>query len=394
MTTDHDAELLASELHELVDGIAPDRGAGLHRTQRAIARRARNRRATMGAAGAAVALVAAIVFVAVDRDTESSQRPTGTTTTPTAATPVTPAPTTSTTVPGSPILSTIPAVDQLPAAKASYRKTFAWGTADDEVAFHTPQGEGASGGPLAFTATGFGDIQLLDHSTSRIVRFSHGASSATQIALASPAVTAAAFDVNGHVIVATVGDVAEFGPDGTRLGNWPGISQVPITSLSIIDDFVYSVTDHNTRTPLLREIGPNFTYTRLFNAVPEPTPVTVDIHPEESRTFTLKVSATGREYRITASDAFVAVRSARLLRDGTLAFVLQFPSSDNGQSPDSPSTYLLGRIDAAGHAQYRTITASIGYLVNGPEFVIGDDALAVMSSTTTGGVTVSYYLFD
>ena len=91
MTNDRDAEFLASELHELVDGIAPDRGAGMQRTQRAMARRTRNRRASMGAAGAAVALVAATVFVAVDRDTESSQRPIGTTTTSSVSTPATPA---------------------------------------------------------------------------------------------------------------------------------------------------------------------------------------------------------------------------------------------------------------------------------------------------------------
>ncbi|MDQ1535104.1 MAG: hypothetical protein QOF28_2865 [Actinomycetota bacterium] len=395
MTNDRDTDLLGSELHDLVDGIAPDRGAGMQRAQRAIARRARNRRLSAGAAGAAVALVAATVFVVVDRaDRDATVGPAATTTqssAPTSSTTV-PSPTTRATLPGSPIESALPELSQIPAAKAAYSKTFPWGAADDEVAFHTPQGEGASGGPLAFTATGYGDIQMLDHSTSRIVRFYHGVSSATHIALASPAVTAAAFDGNGHVIVATIGDLAEFGPDGARLGNWPGISPVAITELSIVNDFVYSVTDHSTRTPLLRQIGPNFTYSRLFNTVPEPIPVTVDNNKARLVTFT--VTASRREYRITTSDTFVGVPTTRLLPDGTLVFVLQLPSTDSGQSPDAPTTYVLVRIDPDGGTHYETIAASGGYLVNGPEFVINGDAIAVMGSTTSGGVTVSYYPFD
>jgi hypothetical protein len=391
MTNDRDTDLLGSELHDLVDGIAPDRAAGMHHAHRAIARRARNRRLSAGAAGTALALVAATVFVVVDRaDRDATVGPAATTTqssVPTSSTTV-PPPTTRATVPGSPIESGLPELTQIPAAKAAYSKTFAWGAADNEVAFHTPQGEGASGGPLAFTATAFGDVQLLVHSTSRIVRFYHGVPSATHIALASPAVTAAAFDGNGHVIVATVGDLAEFGPDGARLGNWPGISPVAITELSIVDDFVYSVTDHSTRTPLLRQIGPNFTYSRLFNTVPEPIPVTVDNNAARLVIFT--VTDGGRQYRITTANTFIGVLSPRLFPDGTLAFVLQLPSA----GPDSPTTYVLVRIDPDGGSHYETFTASMGYLVNGPEFVIRDDALAVMSSTTTGGVNVSYYPFD
>jgi hypothetical protein len=67
--------------------------------------------------------------------------------------------------------------------------------------------------------------------------------------------------------------------------------------------------------------------------------------------------------------------------------------SGSGHEDDAMS-YVLGRIDRAGHAKYTTFAAATGYLIHGPELVVNDDGLGVLGSTTTDGVTVSYYPFD
>ena len=254
--TDDDMKFLGDELHELADGISPSSSsAARDRARHGIARRARNRRAAAGAAGVVV-LVAGTVFFAVDRDTKDSRRPLGTTTSSESTAPTSTSSTAapSTTVPGSPIVSTIPALGELPAATASYAQGFSWvsdrgrggGPNDGNVAFRTPQGEGASGGPLAFTATADLNIAMLDHSSSRIVRYSHGASPAVHLSLTSPAVTAAAFDSKGRVIVATVGDIAVFHADGSLLAEFPAMSIDAITQLEVDGGgLVYSVVLSN-----------------------------------------------------------------------------------------------------------------------------------------------------
>ena len=186
--------------------------------------------------------------------------------------------------------------------------------------------------------------------------------------------------------MATVGDVAEFSPDGTRLGNWPGLSQVPITS-SIVGDFVYSVSDPSTRTPLLRETGPNFTYSPLFNAAPETAPVTFDNNVMLTRDLH---GDRRREAVPITTDTLSGSGHAAVARTG------RWHSCCNAHDRHRLADDLRARSHRPRrrHGHYETITAPMGYLVNGPEFVINDDALAVMSSTTTGGVTVSYYPFD
>ena len=347
-----------------------------------------------GAAVVLVAVVGATVFIAVDDDAKDSQRPISTTTPSVTSAPSTTAapPTTHATVPGSPIVTLLPPF--FPFADVSYTQTFSWGTGNDQVAFHTPQGEGASGGPLAFTVDAQGHIQMLDHSSARIVRFDGSASavphaaSAVPIALAGPAVTAAVFDAKGRVIVATVGDVAVFAPDGKRIGNFPGMSLNAITALEVDGKFVYSVAENRTRTLLLRDDGNGYFDTR--DAEPEPPEIAVDLN-RETYVLTMTVE-NGREYRIRASMTVAAVRAVRVLPDGTLTFVLATnPGEDAG--PDRIDTFIVGRIAADGQAQYESVTASMGYLLNGPEFVINDDGIGVMGSTTTGGVTVSYYPF-
>jgi hypothetical protein len=389
--TDDDMKFLGDELHELVDGIGSTSSAAARdRARRGIARHQRNRRAAAGAA-AAVVVIAGIAFVAVDRDSKDSRQPIGTTTTPTSAPTTTSSSTTapSTTVPGSAIVSTIPALSELPAATASYTKTFAWGTGDDQVAFHTPQGEGASGGPVAFTATAAGDIVMLDHSSSRIVRFEHGTPAANHIALASPAVTAAVFDKQGRVIVAAVGDLAVFSPDGSVLAEFPGLSVDAINKLEVVDQSVYSVPeDGKTRTLLLRDEGGGYKATRGAKPEPRAIPVAID----DSRR-SLSIAANGRQYRITANAAVYAVTAVKELPDSALTFVLQLDQLGNPDA-DAPLNYVIGHIDSAGHATYAKVSAATGYLINGPGFVINDDGVAVMGSTTTGGVTVAYYPFS
>ena len=389
MTTDRNTDLLASELHDLVDGITPRSStAARDRARRGIARRQRNRRASI-AAGGVVVLVAAVTFVAVDRSHGGSTvGPVGTTTQPSVSTSAaTTAPAIPNRLPGSPITSTVPPLSELPAAHVSYSQAFAWGTGGDQVAFHTPQGEGASGGPAAFSADGAGNIAMLDHSNSRIVHFEQHAYPPTHIALASPAVTAAVFDRKGRVFVATVHDVAVFGPHGDSEGSWNGISNDMISGLEVVDNHLYA-TNGNSRTLLLRPSGPG--YAPVDHAAPEPAPIQVS-GIDDTRAHLLTVSAAGREYRI--STGLTDLLTVKLLPDGSLVFVVGPVQSDSGHQ-NEPLTYVLARIDRAGHAKYTTFAAATGYLIHGPELVVNSDGVAVMGSTTTGGVTVSYYPFD
>jgi hypothetical protein len=389
MTNDRDADLLASELHDLVDGITPDRGAGMQRAQRTITRRARNRRTAVGA-GAVVVLVAATVFVAVDRETKDSQRPIGTSAPSVTSSPTTSTTTTSTTVPGSPILSTIPPLSDLPAATAAYSKTFAWGTADDQVAFQVPHGEGVSGGPIAFTADAAGNIVMLDHSNARLVQWRNNTASAIPIALADPGVTAAVFDDQGRVIVAN-SELAVFGPDGAKQGSWTnlGTNGVPYGQLEADAGRVF-VTGGGGRTPVLRDDGAG--YVAVRNGTSEPDLVSFpDWDSPEDPSMTITMPSGGRKYEITGATGVRLVPARTRLTDGSLVFVM--PGFSNGNA-DQSLPYIVGRIDSAGHASYRTVNTSGGYLVNGPEFVFKLDGFAVMGSTTTDGVTVSYYPFD
>jgi hypothetical protein len=275
-------------------------------------------------------------------------------------------------------------VSELPAATASYSKSFAWGTADDQVSFHTPQGEGASGGPIAFTADAAGNIVMLDHSSSRIVRFEHGSAAADHIALADPGVTTAVFDAKGRVIVAN-SRLAVYGSGGKTEGSW---DLTTIGRLEVDGPNVYETRKDHTRMLQLRDNGSR--YVPVENATLLPAAVEVDV-VSDRHTAAFTVSATVTRYRITTHDATRYLAAARTLPDGSLVFVL---TPEQGViDTDQPTTYVVGRIDRSGHAQYQTVAASTGYLVNGPGFVINDDGLAVMGSTTTGGVTVSYYPF-
>jgi hypothetical protein len=273
-----------------------------------------------------------------------------------------------------------------------YRKTFPWGTAYNEVAFHTPAGEGASGGPMAFTADAAGNIVLLDQSNSRLVRQTSGTGSTADVALASPAVTAAAFDSRGRVIVASLADVAVFGPTGHAEGAWKALPVAGgrIDRLEIDRNTVYAVdysaTLQRTRTPLLRDDGSG--YARVADTAPEPDPIVVD-EVADLNFGVIQITAGGRNYRI--STALKDLRSVRLLPDRALVFVVGTVQSGSGHA--APVRYTLVRIDADGHAHYGTITASVGYLNGGPAFDITNDGVAVMGSTTAGGVTVSYYRF-
>jgi hypothetical protein len=384
MTTDDDMRTLHDDLHELADAVAPaSASTARDRARRGIARRARNRRAAVGA-GAAVVLIAATVFFAVDRDTKDSQRPIGTTTPSVTSAPTTTS-TTTTTVPGSPILGTIPAVSDLPAATASYAKTFGWGTGDDQVAFHTPQGEGVSGGPIAFDADGAGNITILDQSNSRVVHFERVASPAQHIALADPGVSAAVFDDNNRVVVANSElAVFSFWPRGQKEDAWDPLGS--IGRLEVDAGTVYEVHD-NTRLPRLRFDGSR--YVPVANPTLIPTAVQVDV-VSDRHIAAMTATASGQQYRIATADSILGLHEVKQYPFGPLVFVLAFEQSNT----DQPDTYVIGRIDRDGNALYQTVHASWGYLVNGPQFVLNGLGVAVMDSTTTGGVTVSYYPFD
>jgi hypothetical protein len=256
-----------------------------------------------------------------------------------------------------------------------------------------------SGGPIAFEADGAGNIMMLDQSNSRVVHFEQHSYPAEHLALASPAVTAAAFDQYGHLFVATVTDLAVFGPQGQAEGSWTGISKTSITSLEVVDHRVYaldvspyrSAERRNTRRLLLRPSGSG--YVAVRDSAPEPADIAVDVNIDTApHVVTMRVSASGRQYRISTTNPITFVRAVRLQADGTLTFVLGLECC--GQGPDQPGKFVLGRISRSGLAHYETIPVSVGYLVNGPGFVINGDGVAVMSSTTTGGVTVSYYRFN
>jgi hypothetical protein len=389
MTNDHEMNHLSDELHDLADGIAPASSAARDRARRGIARHSRNRRAAVSAA-AAVVVVTAAVFVVVDRESTDSGQPIGTTE-PTASS--APGTTTPPTTAGSPILSTVPPLNELRAATAAYEKPFPWGTKPGQVAFQVPRGEGVSGGPVTFTADAAGNIVLLDQSNSRLVRLDQGAASARAIAGLSPAVTAATFDDQGRVIVATVSDLAVYGPNGQAEGAWQGISKGGSTIYRLEVDgrrvysAAFSVDNLKTRTLLLSDDGSGYVAAR--DAAPEPDPITVDV-VDDTQVGLMRISAGGIEYRITTG--FKDLRAVTLRPDGSLVFVAGVAQSGIADVNTS-YTYVLGRIDRAGHARYETVKTPYAYLEYGPKFDITGDGVAVMGSTTTGGLTVSYYPF-
>jgi hypothetical protein len=406
MTSDDNVKTLSNELHELADDLAPSSSNARDRARRGIARHSRNRRAALGA-GVAVVVIATTTVFAVGRTDRDSQRPLGTTPRVTVPTPpnvvvTSTAPTTAPPgqpTPGSPVLASVPPIGDLTAMPSSYAKTFPWGTGPGEVAFHTPQGEGASGGPVAFSADAAGNIVMLDHSSGRIVRLQNGTDSSNPIAV-SPAVTAAVFDSEGRVIVATVGDVAVYLPSGALQHDFSTVSQTPITRLQIVGKYVFSVSDTYQRTALLQDNGTGYSPPEGdFQGgpqpprQPDPREIEVIVNPDRHVVImSVSGTGTGTQYEIATADAIRTVDAERVLADGTLVFVLTL---DSGVGTDPvPTKYVVGRIDAEGHARYQTVSASAGYLVNGPGFVINDDGLAVMGSTAAGGATVSYYPFN
>jgi hypothetical protein len=388
MTSDHNVKTLGDELHDLAADLAPSASGARDRARRGIARHTRNRRAAL-ASGAAVVVIAAVTVIAVDRDPSAARRPAGTTrsvastTAPSTSTaPTTAAPGQPT--PGSPVLASVPPIGDLTALPSSYTKTFPWGTGPGEVAFHTPQGEGASGGPVAFSADSGGTIALLDHSAGRLVRLQNGADSSDPIAV-SPAVTAAVFDSRGNIIVATVGDVAVYLPSRVLQNDFGALSTTAIMRLQVVGNLVFSVSENSQYTLLLADDG-----TGYAPAHRDVEPMQVIITPDR-HAVTMSGLHGDTQYEIASADAIRAVDTERVLSDGTLAFVLTL---DSGVGTDpGPTTYVVGRIDAEGHARYQTVSATAGYLVNGPELVLNNDGLAVMGSTTAGGATVAYYPF-
>jgi hypothetical protein len=285
--------------------------------------------------------------------------------------------------------------DHVATATALYRTVFPWGIGPGEVAFHTPAGEGASGGPAAFTADAAGNIVLLDHSNSRLVRRRAGSPSTVPIALPSPAVTAAAFDAQGRVVVASLFDIAVFDPTGHVLVSWTPVSHTGTTvrgiyGLEVDGDRVYSVDysfiNNRTRRLVLRDSGSG--YAVVQNAPTEADAIVA--HEVADLNYgVIDITAAKTQYRITTG--LKDLRSVRFRPDGSLVFILGNVQSDSGHP--EPQPYVLARIDPNGDAHYGAITASTGYLNGGPVFDITDDGVAVMGSTTAGGVTVSYYRF-
>ena len=398
--TNDDMTNLGDELRDLAGGAAPvSTAAARDRARRGIARHQRNRRAAFTGTAAVVIVVATVTF-AVGRDHDNARPPVGTiepttahTTAPSTsiAPTTTNAPTTTTSAPKGPFTLTVP--PDLSAAPTSYSSVFPWGTGPGEVAFHTPQGEGASGGPSAFSADHLGNIVMLDHSNSRIVSDPEDESAFSRpIALASPAVTAAAFDADGRVIVATVADLAVFGRDGKAEGAWAGMAKAGegIYKLEIDGDRVYSVESSadgpgpTLRRLVLRDTGSG--YEAVRDATPEPMAITISV---EQNLLTLKVASTGVEYRIATG--FTDVRAVSLRADGTLVFVGGIQQSEDNGNLDLPLTYVIGRIDRSGHGEFAKITSSTGYTMGGMQARVTEDGVAVMGSTTNAGVTISYY---
>ena len=132
-------------------------------------------------------------------------------------------------------------------------------------------------------------------------------------------------------------------------------------------------------------------YHAVPNAVPELDPITVHVL-EGRHVVEVTLPGSGVDYELTTG-TLNDVRAISVRPDDSLVFVLGFEQHGLTDA-DQAQTYVLGRIDRAGHATYAKVSAAMGYLVNGPGFVINDDGIAVMGSTTTAGVTVSYYPFN
>jgi hypothetical protein len=396
-----DLRPLGDELQDLAADVTPTASATNHardRARRRITRHRRNQRAAIAGLATVVIAVGATAAVALDRDARRSAPPAHETTVEPTTTTSTVAPAPSeppTTAPpaASPVHTSVPDWSTIPAANPVYAQHFSWGTGDNQVAFHTPQGEGASGGPSAFTADGAGNVVMLDHSNSRLLASTRQADVPIHIDGLTPAVTAAVFDSQGRVIVASVDALYVYGPDGRPEGSWPHITNDAhgIYELEVDGAGVYwrhggldAAQGGATRTALLRDDGSG--YVAATDQSPEPDEITGRI---DSNLTTLHVTATGFEYLITTTDT--DVRAARALPDGSFVFVLG--RRQPGVGSPALDTYVVGYIGRDGHARYSTIDAPTGYLVNGPVFDIGDDGVAVMSSTIADGATVAYYQY-
>jgi hypothetical protein len=290
----------------------------------------------------------------------------------------------------------VPPVGQLPLARAAYTVPFAWGRGDGQVAFAVQGGEGASGGPATFLADRRGEIVLFDHSNARILVRSDGEAPFTRtVDMPSPAVTAAVFDSHARLIAAFYNDLVVFdAQNGATLGSFPGAgpSGPEITRLAVVGSTVYSVAEDGTLTAELHDDGAGY-HRAPGNTPLERGAVTLAFH-QSSSTLDVEVAGSGRHYTFTFTGTGAAgiadVPAARALPDGSLVLVVS--SARHGMpNLDQVRQYEIVRVDATGHASSTRVDASGGYLTNGAEFAIAEDGVAVMSSTATGGVTVSYY---
>jgi hypothetical protein len=407
MTTEPDADALASGLQDLAGGITPDHRAGIARARRTIARRARNRRIMVGGIAAiAVIAVGTTALALAGRSPDHSARPLDQNPQPivtsepssTSVTTTTTAPTTTSTlsgtiVPSGGIFRITPIQPDTPSATPVYTQDFPWGRGPGQVAFSVPKGEGASGGPAAFTATADGTVALFDQSNARIVtRSASNPASSLPLGLVS-GVTAATFDARGRLIVALYNDLAVYGPDGTKQAAFPGPgpSGTEITRLVVYGATVYSVAPDLSLTAVLRDDGTG--YSPTHDAALEAAALTITIEPGH-HVAGIAVAGGGRQYGIGGPDALLIrdVPAARLLPDGSLVFAMGFYEGAS-PPPDQPEIYIVGRIHSGDHMRFDVVRPSAGYLVNGPEFVLDNDGYAVLGSTIASGATVSYYRY-
>ncbi|HEX4491090.1 MAG TPA: hypothetical protein VH914_07795 [Acidimicrobiia bacterium] len=400
-----DPRSLRAELHDLASDVAASSGATTRardRAHRGIVRHRRNQRAAVAGLATVVVLAGVTAAFALGHDSRHSAPPAHDTTT------VAPSTTTTTAVANTAPPSTlpfvnrspyaVPSVDQLTPANAVYSAPFAWGKADNQVSFATTGGEGASGGPAAFLADRVGNKELFDHSNGRLVFEPKGMAPYTRtLDLPSPAVTAAVFDGNAQhrLIAAFYNDLVVYDAfDGSKIGSFPGAgpSGPEITRLVVARSTVYSVAEDGALTAELHDDGSGYV-PASDNAPLEPGAITITFHAPASQ-LDLSVSGNGRQYSFTGTDSVstIDVRAARALPDGSLVLVLTAVQSDVSD-PDRPRMYEIVRVDASGNATYTRVDAPVGYLIYGAEFVIDDTGVAAMSSTITGGVTISYYPF-
>ena len=318
---------------------------------------------------------------------------------PTTAT-TSPAP--STTGIGQPNAIALPAFAQIPDAQPAIGVSFPWGSAVGAIGHRPSSGQADDGaGPAASAVDGAGNVYVFDQVNWRIVVRARAGGAVVVHPLAGPeeAGQAAVFDARQRLIIAGASAFLVFAPDGRLEGTYPRsrfthVSDFQVLSLRVRGPDVIGYLN-NREVVFLTDRGHG--YVANLSASDGPAEVQINVNGRSNDHLTLSVSGSpgGADLNIAGPERIVLVPATRVLPDGSIVAVLMLDPGEATGSVDTPQRYILIRLRPDGSAQLAKFRASSGYMSNpyGPVFAADDNAVSVLSSTTTAGVRVAQYRY-